>query len=83
MVHTDNLGLVQSIEGCAECCIEPWHKDVHVLEKRRNAYIGWLRWRSVGKGAYHGFCIKKTAKIALRQRFIVEGNVFADVDCRS
>ena len=51
MVHTDNLGVVQSIEGCAECCIEPWHKDVHVLEKRRNAYIGWLRWRSVGKGS--------------------------------
>ena len=47
MVHTDNLGLVQSTQGCAECCIEPGHKDVDVREKRRSAYIGWIRWRSV------------------------------------
>ena len=32
MVHTDNLGLVQSIQGCAECCIEPGHKDVDVRD---------------------------------------------------
>ena len=27
------------------------HKDVDVREKRRNAYIGGTRWRSVGKGS--------------------------------
>ena len=32
MGHTDNLGLVQSIQGCAECCIEPGHKDIDVRE---------------------------------------------------